>query len=369
MNYLRNCVFSFFFSSSLWAQSSPSDSVTFLNEQSELTQTNEIREDLERDSLEIPNEINEEIPNIWIYPHYIYIGMNEGRGISYKRGYLSLGVFTAPSTWTISRFQPFADVKGYCFNDGKFAANVGIGFRYFFSSICLGANVYYDYRRVHRKDFNQIGLGFEVLSSLLDFRLNGYLPVGNINHMEAKLYDFGDDFLAIRRRRVSAWKGVDAEFGTWIKKKYPSNWFGLYVAMGPYYYMRKHSSHFGGKKHQTWGGRARLLARINDFVDISVNATYDSIWRTRVQGQITVAIPFDVLFNLRSRRPVSSLCDQLTIQPVHRNGIIVADEECCWLWNWSDGGDSGDPTSYSIDLSSIDSFWHSFPNCPSGNCQ
>jgi hypothetical protein len=330
--------------------------------------------------------------DIWIYPNYLYFGYTGGRGISYKRGYTTLGLFLAPSRFAYNQFQSFFDAKGYVFNDGKWNGSVGVGTRYLLSSqnIVLGCNVYYDYRRFHRFDLNQIGVGLELLSPCWDFRFNGYIPVGERNFHKGILFDFSGegDFIAIRNRRASAWYGVDSEVGTWLKRKYSSDWFGIYFAAGPYYYWREHERRFenGRRRRDAVGGRARLLARISDFVDVSVIATYDSVWHTRVQGQITIAIPFDckAIINKCTNKCACNPCSclLLAIQPVQRNGIIVADRECCWLWNWSDcseGYSSSDsrsasrsdsssscsscsdcPSAHSISLSSIDNFSSDF---------
>ena len=334
--------------------------------------------------------------DLWIYPHYFYLGYTGGRGLGYKKGYTTLGLFSAPSSLASSRLQPFFDAKGYVFNDGKWGGSAGLGTRYIFSSknIVLGYHVYYDYKRFHQFDLNQVGIGLELLSPYWDLRINGYIPVGTKNFHRLTLFDFSGGFIAVRDRRVTTWYGVDSEIGTWLKRKFSCDWFGIYFAGGPYYYTRNHERRFErGAHHHAYGGRARLLARICDFIDVSVIATYDSVWHTRVQGQITLAIPFDcgaIIRKCTNRCDcISSPCllNQIAIQPVQRNGIIVADPKCFWLWNWSDGS-SGDSSSHysshsyddssgyhpahSIGLSSIDSFSSSFfdhsSTCSGGYC-
>ncbi|MBN1269769.1 MAG: inverse autotransporter beta domain-containing protein, partial [Kiritimatiellae bacterium] len=57
--------------------------------------------------------------------------------------------------------------------------NVGLGYRHLFpdKSLILGANVYYDSRWTqHDNQFNQLGLGVEMLSAWVDARANYYLP-------------------------------------------------------------------------------------------------------------------------------------------------------------------------------------------------
>lgn len=295
--------------------------------------------------------------DIWLYPNYFYLGHTEGRGLGYRKGYSTLGVFLMPSYLATDCLYPFIDAKGYCFNDGRWASSVGFGTRYLLPSryMVVGANIYYDNRRIHQHNLNQIGVGFELLGPCWDFRLNGYIPAGRSFFHKDDFFDLGDGFFATRQRRVSSWSGVDAEIGTWIKRKYPCDFYGLYFAVGPYYYLSEHRRHHS-HHHNTAGGRARLLARICDFIDFSLSATYDRIWHTGIQGQLTISIPFGCektplnCSRLFDQSPSSSCCcerdcchpcllEQIAWQPVQRNGIIAADEDCCFTWNWDDCDD------------------------------
>ena len=309
--------------------------------------------------------------DIWIYPDYFYVGHTEGKGIGYRKGFTTLGFFLAPSFLeTLPCVKTFLDAKGYLFNRGKWAASTGVGTRFILSSrnIVLGLNVYYDYRKMRQFNLNQIGVGLEVLGPSWDFRLNGYIAAGKTSFRENRLFDFSGDFFAIRQRRVSAWSGIDGEIGTWIKRKYTCDWWGLYVAAGPYYYSREHKRDFNeGGKGEVFGGRVRLLARIFDILDLSIIATYDPKWHTGVQGQITLAIPLDGGWLLHQKsqcecQPSPCLLEQIAQQPIQRNGIIVADQFCSWLWTWSNESSDnsyGRPTSHFISSSAFESFWDS----------
>ena len=98
----------------------------------------------------------------------------ESKGVGYNQGYTTLeGFFTVPSLIE-TQSVPFLDLRGHVFNDGKFAANAGLGFRYLTSRI-WGINAYYDYRNTRRMHYNQVSLGLESLGERWDFRANGYL--------------------------------------------------------------------------------------------------------------------------------------------------------------------------------------------------
>lgn len=300
----------------------------------------------------------------WPFPNYLYVGYTGGRGIGYNKGYGTAGIFLSPQGFTSSNFQPFLDGKFYLFDKNETGGSVGLGLRYLPDSWdhVLGLNVYYDNRKAHHHVFSQVGVGFEFLGPNWDFRLNGYIPV-NANHHHTVLFDLSGDFFAARRHRISAWSGVDAEFGAWLLNRTACNPMNLYCAVGPYYYFREHNHHWRERKHQTTGGRVRLFAKVTDYVELSVNATFDSIWHTRVQGQIALVIPlnFGCLKNDSCCDPCA--CRPIPYQPVQRNGIIVVDDECGWKWNWSGGCDSGssddrDPSSNSAKCPREHS-WHS----------
>lgn len=65
--------------------------------------------------------------------------------------------------------------------------NVNLGYRFLDATKTwiYGAYVAFDYRNTGASTFNQVGLGVEGLSEGLDFRVNGYLPVGNSRNLTA----------------------------------------------------------------------------------------------------------------------------------------------------------------------------------------
>ena len=78
-----------------------------------------------------------------------------------------------------------------------------------------GINTYYDYRNTRHLNSNQIGAGLETLGELFDFRINGYLPVGE---KTSRPYDpifgtFSGHYMLLSQKIQSAMKGANAEFG------------------------------------------------------------------------------------------------------------------------------------------------------------
>ena len=108
----------------------------------------------------------------------LWLSHIEGRGIGYHKGYTTIGAFFEPCQLKTCGLQPFLDVRGHYFNDGKWAANVGVGTRWWDDCLqrTFGVNVFYDYRRgdsfdcKETKDFNQIGFGVEMLGCLYDVK-------------------------------------------------------------------------------------------------------------------------------------------------------------------------------------------------------
>ena len=70
----------------------------------------------------------------------------ESKGIGYNQGYTTLEGFFVPIPSLNTGWVPFLDLRGHLFNDGKPAANGGLGLRYVDSRV-WGGNIYYDYRK------------------------------------------------------------------------------------------------------------------------------------------------------------------------------------------------------------------------------
>ena len=97
-----------------------------------------------------------------------------------------------------------------------------------------GINGYYDYRNTNHQHYNQVSLGLESLGRIWDFRINGYLPVGNKTSpfFHTQFDRFKGHEMIISRKREFAMKGANAEAGFHVNtfKNVP-----LYFAGGPYY--------------------------------------------------------------------------------------------------------------------------------------
>ncbi len=246
----------------------------------------------------------------------------EGKGIGYDKGYTSLELFLAPGLERSSAF-PFLDLRGHVFDDGRLAFNTGAGFRGLVSKRVYGANIYYDYRQTHHGHFNQVGVGLESLGIRWDFRLNGYLPVGDKDSrlFHPRFGKFVGNDLYVKRTRESAMSGADGEAGMHLR---PLEKLNFYAGAGPYY--------FEGGGRNMWGGKARIDAYYKDYLSLELSGSYDDLFHGIVQGTIALNLPLGAGSKLKPRntRCPISCCDlQILsgrmVQPVNREEIIVLD--------------------------------------------
>lgn len=244
----------------------------------------------------------------------------EGNGIGYNQGYTSLDSFLTFLDPADEYWIPFIDLRGHIFNNGKPAANAGVGVRYIASQV-WGINAYYDYRKTSRYRYNQASLGFECLGRIWDFRLNGYLPVGNTksSFSHPSFHDFRGHHLILSRKREFAMKGANAEVGFHMTKIKD---IPFYFAVGPYY--------LNGQGKHAWGGQARVAIDLLEYVRIEGNTSYDQIFKEIFQGQLSLIIPFGPRKNVEKRK--RSCSKELALwtratQRVDRNEIIPVDKK------------------------------------------
>jgi hypothetical protein len=238
----------------------------------------------------------------------------EGGGIGYTQGYTSLDLFFS-HLWNQS--LPFLDLRGHVFNNGRFAANAGLGYRHLWKQYIFGANAYYDYRNTNRYHYNQVSAGFEVLARRWDLRINGYLPVGptHTGWYRSDFAGFQGHYLFVRQKQEFSMRGLNAEAGAY-SDRFRSFW--CYGGIGPYYYE--------GKGKNAYGGRARFNVNYGPYVTMEVSGSYDNVFHGIVQGQFALNVPFGP----RGRRKTESIPDwcalrERLVQPVQREEIVVVD--------------------------------------------
>ncbi len=240
------------------------------------------------------------------------------QGIGYNHGYTTLEGFFSPINLCRDAWLPFLDLRGHVFDNGKMAANAGLGVRYLANSRVWGVNSYYDYRNTHRQHYNQVAAGLETLGKIWDFRINGYLPVGwkqsRLYHTKFDLFE--GHYMILRSSRNFAMKGANAEAGFHLDcfRQAP-----LYFAGGPYY--------LTGKGASTWGGELRASVDLfNRYVRLEGRTAYDHFFKWTGQGIVSVNVPFGARAKVK-QDPCTSRCDAVSlaarmVQPVDRMEII-----------------------------------------------
>lgn len=244
----------------------------------------------------------------------------EEGGIGYTQGYTTLEGFISCSDPSKNNWLPFLDLRGHVFNNGKMAANAGLGIRYLNSNRIWGMSGYYDYRDTYRSHYNQVSLGIETLGIVWDFRMNGYLPVGakTSRYYSTKFGGFKEHQMFVSRKYEYAFKGANAEVGFHID---PVTDVSLYFAGGPYY--------LNGRGQSAWGGNARFTADFFDCLKFEGSTSYDHVFKWVGQGQ------FGITFSFGNKKPIKPrhgntcadeiLVRQRAVQRVDRMEIVPVD--------------------------------------------
>ncbi len=243
----------------------------------------------------------------------------ESNGVGYSQGYSSLNGFlirpASADVWVL----PFIDLRGHIFNNGKQAANGGLGVRFLGSRI-YGLYAYYDYRKTDKHTYHQACIGAESLGKIFDFRVNSYLPLGEDSSPYYDVYTYlyrGTP--RISRSLQFSMEGFNAEIGIHSS----NSWWDLYTVFGPYY--------FRGYGRHAVGGEARVVAKLSKYFSFQVSSSFDTLFDTILQGQISLNIPFGgAKIACKDQESFSSkkrLMLQRVTQTVDRNEIIVVTQK------------------------------------------
>ena len=241
----------------------------------------------------------------------------ENKGIGYNTGYTTLEAFLAAPTdrWSV---MPFVDLRGHIFNNGRWAANAGLGLRSLMKDRIYGGYAYYDYRDTKRKSYNQVSFGLETLGTFWDLRVNGYVVVGNrkSHPYQPEFSQFSGNSIYYTQKLQYALSGGNAEAGFYPLKMRNVT---LYTGIGPYYL----KGPVGGA---VWGGQVRAKAMWKDYVGAEVNYSYDHTFKNIVQGQVFLSYPFGPKRKMRKSTERSCndnylLCQRM-IEPVGKSEII-----------------------------------------------
>jgi trimeric autotransporter adhesin len=188
-------------------------------------------------------------------------------------------------------------------NSAQLGGNLLLGHRLYNSQLnrTFGGYLSYDNRNTGKSSFNQLGLGFESLGGVWDFRANGYIPLGSSRKLVSEssfdtgLQTSGNPFFqgnylitqAIResqqiRRYETALGGFDIEAGAKIAKL--GNSGDLRGYGGVYYYTGKGTD-------SALGWRVRMEARPTDNLNFGLAVQDDRIFGTNVLFNVGITFP------------------------------------------------------------------------------
>jgi hypothetical protein len=241
----------------------------------------------------------------------------ESEGVGYNQGYSTIE-FIGNQNW--EKCELLLDVRGHIFNNGRLAANGGIGLRKPFKNerYLFGLNAFYDVRETSELIAEQAGVGLEFLTKRADLRANGYLPFSKRSDFEQKTFaTFSGNGVYVKQRAEATLPCVDLELGVPVKSI-------VYLAAGTYYLFENnvHGMHTGN----AWGGKFRVAVDVTDFLSLSAIVTHDSIFNTRVQGYISFNIALEKFrpkkANRASKKAPKKPYRNLRNVPITRNEII-----------------------------------------------
>ena len=238
----------------------------------------------------------------------------------YSPGYTNIGMFVPFDIQDDSSIL-FLDARGLATHDGGGGANVGLGWRSWIQDIdrIVGLSVWYDFDAGHTANYNQIGLSFESLGRYVDYRVNGYIPVGTRSNILSSTVNQNDilfqgNDLVFRRTNVGeqTFTGFDAEVGGPLPVL---GRYGVNGYVGGYHFIGN-----GDQAGTFTGVSGRFMAQINEDVSFGVQVTDDNLFGTNTQFQVFVTLPEGMPSRwLRNPR----VQDRLT-QSVFRQGRVMA---------------------------------------------
>lgn len=268
-------------------------------------------------------------------PAYFSLKHRESRGIGYKDGYTSVTGTLIPRV--TDNFFPFIDGRLHIFNNGRFASNLGFGARYGlpWGTWALGANAYWDHREAKNIRIDGLGVGAEILSKNVDFRVNGYIPSGKTRSATLEFNSFSGNNILTQQRFYRGIPSVFGEVGVPVPIKV--SFVDLYFAVGPYYLFERkiEDQRTIGK---AWGIKGRLENQVLGGFSIAVEASYDHEFGAIVQGVAKLSFPLGarnirqdrIYWKIRNRRKECrerATRDHILTQPVERNEIIPIDSK------------------------------------------
>ncbi len=227
--------------------------------------------------------------------------LTTGGGAGYESSYGSLDAFI-PLSQTVGRNLTFLQSRVLVdAAEGNVGGNLLLGYRHFNpkTTNVIGGYLGFDIRDTGYNTVSQLGAGFEVIAPKAEFRVNGYLPLGDrereisstttqIGGQAASSPFFQGNSLVTKtatqilrtdRLLENSLGGFDAEVGAQLLRWNLDS--SLYGYLGTYYYG-------GYKVSDIFGARGRLEARLSQNLQAGVSVQSDREFGTTVTANLSV---------------------------------------------------------------------------------
>ncbi|MBS0204565.1 MAG: right-handed parallel beta-helix repeat-containing protein [Planctomycetes bacterium] len=217
---------------------------------------------------------------------------SRGGGLyGYQAGYTQVGIFQPFATDSENAIL-FVDARGQVGYDQGGGANVGAGWRWWMSDVdrIIGVSAWFDTTNGGiGPNFQQVGLSFESLGRYVDYRINGYIPAGDHNHVGTSVLNntascMGNNIVFQRTTQVAqGYSGLDVETGGPLPI---IGRYGVNGYVGAYHFMG--AGQAGGS---FTGVSGRFMSQINEDVSFGMQVTSDHTFGLNTQFQVFVALP------------------------------------------------------------------------------
>ncbi|MBT9316104.1 DUF1565 domain-containing protein [Leptothoe spongobia] len=318
-------VFSVLFSSSFLLANAQELEVE--NNQQSITQTEGTEETEGTPSTEVAptDEAAPTVTNLIVSPQFHLNHNSSGGGFD---GFTSVEGFI-PLDQTPGRNVTYFNGRVNLDNDANLGSNVIFGHRVYVleSGRIYGGYVAWDVRDTGSETFHQLGVGFESLGDNWDWRVNGYLPIGDTRRGDSSDgpqitgVNFQDNALLLDvldfRDFQAALGGIDAEVGTKLAE-FDNG--GELRAFGGAYYLD------GEGTDGAIGGRLRLEVNPVDYLTLGAGVQSDEIFGTNILLQARLSFPSSGVRNRSDESASNSLYTRVA-DPIARNHAIVIDHQ------------------------------------------
>lgn len=261
-----------------------------------------------------------------------FVSGNFGESIANQNDYYSIGVIQ-PLSWNAdgcgNESLTFFDARFNYQSDGN-AGNFGIGQREYVAEWdrIVGGNLFYIVDDTRENTFHQLGLGLEIYNEFHDFRVNGYIPIGDKTQTTGyTLAGPGEAFgaaagtIALFRHEEAALTGFDVEYGFQLPGTLGSE-YDSKIYLGGYHFDANDGD-------QVAGFMGRVQGRISHNVLMRLTWTQDDFF----ESSVLLSFVWDISRTLHGfHTGRGRTLGRLNRQPVHWEYPVVTPNRAVELY-------------------------------------